>query len=300
MKTYLIRVAMLVEGWIDRLRRGERGPPTFEPYRGDATPKHLVIRGRGMARKQRLPPERGHSRWTNARRMVSLFLTGEVPGVRVEVAERGIGAVSDEEGYVTVTTPRRDGDTPGWLRLSAQIAGHFGTEVRAPVLVPAACAQWGVISDIDDTVIETGAYSLVRNLWTTFTGNSLTRHVFPDAVALLERLSRNGRNPVFYVSSSPWNLFAFLEGIFTRAGVVPGPMFLRDFGIGQQQFITGTHANHKGGAIDTILRANPELKFILVGDTGQHDAKVYGRAIQRHPGRILAVCLRQAGPSIDA
>lgn len=162
-----------------------------------------------------------------------------------------------------------------------------------------ATAEYGIISDIDDTVLETGAYSLARNLWTSMTGNAMMRHIFPDAVALMDQL-HHGRNPVFYVSSSPWNLFHFLQRIFERHGLVMGPMFLRDLVISQTQFVTGTHGDHKGAAIDDILGANPDLNFVLMGDTGQHDAHVYLHAIERHPGRIKRVILRQPGPGPDA
>jgi len=76
-------------------------------------------------------------------------------------------------------------------------------------------------------------------------------------------------------------------------------MFLRDYGISRTQFITGTHGDHKGQAIDTVLAANPDLSFILIGDTGQHDAHVYADTAKRHPGRIRRVILRQAGRHRD-
>ena len=112
-------------------------------------------------------------------------------------------------------------------------------------------------------------------------------------------LAEGDRNPVFYVSSSPWNLHDFLDTIFARAGLPMGPMFLRDLGISETQFISGTHGDHKGAAIDAILNANPGLSFVLIGDTGQHDAEVYRDAARRRPGRIRAVALRQPGKRPD-
>ena len=114
-------------------------------------------------------------------------------------------------------------------------------------------------------------------------------------MTLLDRLSEGGRNPVFYVSSSPWNLHHFLEAVFDRAGLVPGPMFLRDLGITADP-AENSHGGHKGAAIDTLMEANPELPFWLLGDTGQHDAEIYLDAARRHPGRVLRVALREPGP----
>lgn len=112
-------------------------------------------------------------------------------------------------------------------------------------------------------------------------------------------LSRDGKNPVYYVSSSPWNLYHFLVSVFARSGLVKGPMFLRDLGLSETQFITGTHGDHKGSSLDVVLAAHPTLQAVLVGDTGQHDAHVYRDAVLRHAGRIKAVVLREPGPGPD-
>jgi phosphatidate phosphatase APP1 len=34
------------------------------------------------------------------------------------------------------------------------------------------------------------------------------------------------------------------------------------------------------------------LKFILIGDSGQHDAQLYAQLSESHPDRVLAVYIR--------
>jgi phosphatidate phosphatase APP1 len=292
------RLALRVEAAIDRLRPPRRGPRVLEPYRGYATPGSLVLRGRVLTGLRAATPRPEQSRWTNLRQMVGLFLTSEVDGVRVVAPEAGVAATSDEEGYVTLEVPR-DGRA-GWIETAVEVAGDPGSRRAFPAYAPGPEARRLVISDIDDTVLETGAYSLLRNLWTTFTGSAATRRIFPDAVAAMERLTADGRDPLFYVSSSPWNLHRFLEDVFARAGLRAGPMILRDLGLSETQFVAGGHGGHKGAAIDAVLAANPGLPAILVGDTGQKDARVYRAAIRRHPGRIAGVVLREPRSGPDA
>lgn len=276
--------------------RGQRDTRrVIEPYIGYATPEHLVVRGRVLTSLRRSDLRAAQSRWTNFKQMLGLFFTDEVAGV--EVGAQGVTTLSDEEGYFTLKLPR--GDVSGWTDIEVRITGREGS-VPCPVLIADSSAQFGVISDVDDTMLQTGAYSLVKNLWTSMTGNVSTRHIFPDAIRFVDSLSAQGRNPVYYVSSSPWNLHHFLASIFTRTKLRRGPMFLRDLGVSEGQFITGTHGDHKGSSIDTILAANPDLRFVLVGDTGQHDAFVYRDAVTRHPGRIMAVVLREPGPGPDS
>lgn len=284
------------EAAVDRLtaRRGAE-TPVLDPYLGYAVPGGLVLRGRVLTALRRTAPDPTHGRWANLRQMVSLFLTDEVAAVTVGVPGTGVRAVSDAEGYLTIHVPCPK-PAPGWAERAVEIVGAPATRRRFAALVPAPDAALGIISDIDDTVMDTGAYSLARNLWTTFTGSALTRRVFPDSIVLMDHLSDRGRNPVYYVSSSPWNLHAFLDQVFARAGLVKGPMFLRDLGLSRRVIGADAHLGHKGDAVDRILAANPGLPFVLIGDTGQHDAEVYLEACHRHGGRIRAVVLREPGP----
>ncbi|QFS84493.1 hypothetical protein FIU97_17185 [Roseivivax sp. THAF40] len=292
-KARLARVLHPVERALDRLRPARRRADlVIDPYLGYATPSEIILRGRVLTALRRTAPDPDGSWWTNLRQMVSLFLTKEVAAVPVRCGDTE--ALTDEEGYFDLHLPRGDA-APGWVVFDVTLDGE-GRQLEALVVAPDA--PFGVISDIDDTVLETGAYSLLRNLWTSLTGNALTRQIFPDAVDLMKGFRAAGA-PVFFVSSSPWNLHHFLVRIFQRFDMPKAPIFLRDLGLSKTQFISGTHGDHKGSAIDAILAANPGLPFVLVGDTGQHDPPVYLAAAERHPGRIIRAIFREPGEGAD-
>lgn len=295
-KIYLAKIASVCERIFDAVKpKRAYGEIEIDPYFGHATPTEIILRGRVLTRRaieavEEL--EEDPSLWTNFKSMIALFNTREMSDVRItcETAE----TLSDEEGYFELSLPRA-ADKAGWITHEISF-GDAKDGAQLSALLPASDAEFGIISDIDDTLIKTDAWSLRRNLWNSLTGNAQSRHVFPDAVQLISQLHA-GINPVYYVSSSPWNLHGFLSEIFERAGLVRGPKFLRDLGISETQFITGTHGQHKGEAINQILAANPSLSFILLGDTGQHDPHVYHDAILRHPGRIQKIILRAPKPN---
>jgi len=297
-KIYLAKIASVLERIFDAVRpKRAYGDIEIDPYFGHATPTEIVLRGRVLSRRaieavEKL--EEDPSLWTNFKSMVALFNTREMSDVRITCGS--VEILSDEEGYFELSLPRPDSDA-GWVTCDVNF-GDAKNSAELTALMPPAAAEFGIISDIDDTLIKTDAWSLRRNLWNSMTGNAQSRYVFPDAIDLISKLHA-GVNPVFYVSSSPWNLHGFLSEIFDRAGLVRGPKFLRDLGISDRQFITGTHGEHKGDAIDEILAANPNLSFILMGDTGQHDAHVYYNAINRHPGRIKQIILRAPYPKLS-
>src|SRR5205085_2787521 len=159
------------------------------------------------------------------------------------------------------------------------------------VHVPADTARFGVVSDIDDTVIQTDATDVVRMARAVLLGNAHTRLPFPGVVDLYRAL-RDGPggacdNPLFYVSSSPWNLYELLEETFALRGVPPGPLLLRDWGLSSSGLPT-RHAGHKRAAIARIFETYPTLPFILVGDSGQEDPEIYASLMRDHPHRVLA------------
>jgi len=289
----------MLERVVDKtIPRKPFGDAEIDPYFGHANADHIILRGRVLSRRpaneaMETQQTDSSSRWTNFKAMMALFRTREIPDMKI--ACLGRETLSDEEGYFEITLPRQTGHS-GWIRHMVSFGDNEDT-TELIALAPSRAAKFGIISDIDDTLIKTDAYSLRRNLWNSLTGNVKSRHVFPDAIRLIQQLHGH-INPVFYVSSSPWNLHAFLTEIFDRAGLVRGPIFLRDLGISEKKFITDAHGKHKSNAIDEILAANPNLPFILLGDTGQHDAHVYHDTVLRHPGRIKQVILRAPKPKL--
>ena len=156
-------------------------------------------------------------------------------------------------------------------------------------------ARFGIISDLDDTVIQSDVTSLPRMLATVLTGNARTRLPFPGVAAFYRALTRGpvagggqARNPIFYVSSSPWNFFDLLLSFLEYRRIPLGPLFLRNWGFN----LLAGHGGYKHGVIEGILNRYPDLPFILVGDSGEKDPEIYAEVVRKWPGRVLAVYIR--------
>ena len=164
------------------------------------------------------------------------------------------------------------------------LTGPYATPLE--VRVPGPGARFGVISDIDDTILETGVQRVGHMIRQTFTGSALTRTAFPGAPDLYRDLAAEA-NPVFYVSSSPWNLHAFLVAFLRHRGFPMGSVLLRD--------LLGASAGReqKTGRIREVLDLHPQLQFVLVGDSGEKDPEIYSDIVRAYPGRILAVYIRE-------
>lgn len=280
-----------------RLRRGgTRTPVSFriEPYVGHGGDEGLVVRGRVLDDPPPSEAVEGEGAVAAVRRTLRGFLTDELPGVplRLRVAGATAEVVTDDEGYFLARL-RPDPDrlvrpwTSGTVELAARYRGlDAAGAAELQVLVPRSEARFGVVSDVDDTILETGVQRAGRMLLQTFTGSSLTRTPFPGAAELYRDLAA-GVNPFFYVSSSPWNLHAFLLAFLRHRGFPLGPVLLRD--------LLGSAAGReqKHGRIQEVLDLHPALPFVLLGDSGEKDPEIYTDIVRANPGRVLAVYIRE-------
>jgi phosphatidate phosphatase APP1 len=153
-----------------------------------------------------------------------------------------------------------------------------------------------VISDLDDTVLRSDVASKLRLARTIALGNAHTRLPFAGVAAFYRGLhgGADGKagNPIFYVSSSPWNLYDVLCDFLELRHIPSGPLLLRDWGLSPAEPGPTGHATHKTRHIEAILGLYPHLPFILVGDSGQEDPEIYHRVVHAFPRRIQAVYIR--------
>jgi phosphatidate phosphatase APP1 len=167
----------------------------------------------------------------------------------------------------------------------------------ARILVPSLSARLAVISDMDDTVLQSEITSFVRAARLMLLENSRTRLPFPGVAAFYRALergtSRSESNPIFYVSSSPWNLYDVIADFLDAQEIPVGPMLLRDWDIGRDMMRT---REYKLSQIREIMATYPGLPFILVGDSGQEDPEIYGELVIEFPGRIHAIYIRNVSP----
>lgn len=276
----------------------------IHPYIGHGTSEEIVLRGRVLQDPPLDVSVPDGGLWRRALDTFDRFESDEVPGVEVTVEVDGerLTVTTDEEGYYEARLPAAGGDGP-WRRGTASTAG---CEVPVEAIVPDAVPDSVlVISDIDDTVLETGAQRFVQMARATIFGTFRTRTPVPAMGRFYQGLVRGSAgdraNPVFYVSSSPWNLYDILLAFLDFRGLPRGPLFLRDLGIDESTFISSGHETHKRAAIDEILDTHQGHRAILVGDTGQHDPEIYAAVAREQPGRIAAIYLRDvAGARRDA
>jgi phosphatidate phosphatase APP1 len=299
-------VARRVEERFDAFRFGLKrrlgllDPFEILPYRGHGTTRELFLRGRVLEEAGITRAGRDDAVWKNILNMVRRFASDEVAGARVMASFEGlqVETTADAEGFFEVRFQLAEPlDGPdGWYQVGLELLSPpspGGGRVRSKghVLVPHG-ARFGVISDLDDTVVRSSATNVLKMAWIVVRNNAHTRLPFEGVAAFYRALQvgpdSKSSNPVFYVSSSPWNIYDMLVDLLNVHGVPPGPLFLKDWSLS----VLGKHRDYKMGVIRRLLRTYKDLPFVLIGDSGEEDPEIYLQAVQEHQGRIKAIYIR--------
>ena len=146
-----------------------------------------------------------------------------------------------------------------------------GNEVTADVTIVPPEARVGMVSDIDDTVMVTWLPRPLLAFWNAFVVHQSSRQVVPGMPMLYQRLAREHPHmPVFYLSTGAWNVFPVLKRFLYRNGYPDGPLLLTDWGPTHTGFFR-SGPEHKTRSLERLAAAYPDVRWILVGDDGQHD-----------------------------
>ena len=290
---------MRVAGRPVRRTQGE-GDVVFEPYRGYGTRSEVFLIGRVFRQSRPDPAAEGTLRSELrdiGRRLSRRSLAGVT--VTAHFCDTTEEVVTDADGYFRVHL--RPAAAPAsdltWHSMDLHLQDPTPVEAQGQIYIPPSAARFVVISDIDDTVMHTGVGNKLGMLWRLFVADAKSRLAFPGVAALYRALhegkSGHDANPMLYVSRAPWGIYDVLEEFFRLHHIPAGPvLFLREWGISWKSPLPRKAVDHKQDLIRNMLELYSDLPFVLIGDSGQHDPEIYRQVVEDHPGRVLAVYIR--------
>jgi phosphatidate phosphatase APP1 len=280
-----------VHAVVERRLRQRGWQVAIIPYAGYGAPGWARVMARVVltreSRRQRQRPEKLRG-WRS-------FATLPVKYAKVviEIAGRRHEARADRGGHVDCVV---EGDLePGWgtVRLSTEEA----ESVEAPIRVVDPSVRSGIVSDIDDTVMVTALPRPLLAAWNTFVLDEHARMAVPGMAVLCERLTNaHPGAPVLYLSTGAWNVAPTLTRFLSRHLYPPGPLLLTDWGPTHDRWFRSGR-DHKRATLQRLATEFPDVRWLLVGDDGQHDQEIYAEFAAAHPDNVAAVAIRRLSPT---
>lgn len=274
-----------------RERRGRRRGlvPAIVPFTGYGGDGWVRVLGRVMLRRPRAADAPGDV-FTSIRGWRS-FTSIHVRDIEVRVSSgrtrRTIRA--DRGGVLDARIEVRL--PPGWHRILLSIDG--GGSVEAPVFIVDERVGFGLVSDVDDTVMVTALPRPFLAAWNTFVLDEHARTPVAGMAVLYERLTRaHPGAPVIYLSTGAWNVVPTLSRFLGRNLYPRGTLLLTDWGPTHDRWFR-SGSEHKRLELEHLAAEFPGVRWLLIGDDGQHDERIYGEFATAHPRNVAAVAIRQ-------
>ncbi|MDO4783799.1 MAG: DUF2183 domain-containing protein [Propionibacteriaceae bacterium] len=262
------------------------------PFTGYGTDQQLRVLARVVLRPKGQPPLLTAAEAFLHRRGWRNFMAVPVvrEPVRLSVGDEHLDLVTDRGGYIDIRI-KNPGLQPGWRTVSLVTAER--EPVEAPLLVVPSEVTFGIVSDIDDTIISTLLPRPFIAAWNSFVLTEQARQPVIGMARLYQKLlDEHPGSPLIFVSTGSWNTHPFLTRFMTRYGFPPGPMLLTDWGpTNTGWFRSG--AEHKRRALRELARDFPNIRWLLIGDDGQHDPALYAEFASLQPEHVRARAIRQ-------
>lgn len=282
-----------------RERRGRRRGliPTVIPYTGYGSTTWIRVLGRVLLGAGPLKPSTRSVEFVRGWRSFTSVPVNDVP-VRVRIGDSEHFVTTDQGGVIDARIDA--GLDPGWHRVSLRAEDPLygpAPEVEAPIFVFDPDEPFGIVSDIDDTVMVTALPRPLLAAWNTFVIDEHARTPTPGMAVLYDRLVREHPHaPVIYLSTGAWNVAPALTRFLSRNLYPAGPLLLTDWGPTPDRFFRSGRA-HKVAQLRRLAAEFPDRKWLLIGDDGQHDEATYGGFARLHRDNVAAVCIRELSPS---
>ena len=274
------------------LRRSTRKGwvPKLLGYAGYGNTEFVHVIGRVLMHD---PESAENETW--AQRGYRQFFTIQVANLDISVTVNGktVTGHTNYNGYVDILV-HEHGLAAGWHEVTIDAAG--AEPITAEVLIVSEDSPLGVVSDIDDTVMVTWLPRAMTAAWNSWVKRTNTRQPVEGMAGFYQELrAKHPDMPFIYLSTGAWNTYDTLVTFMENNGFPKGPLLLTDWG----PTPTGLFRNgqeHKRVQLRNLFIAFPWMKWLLIGDDGQHDPLTYGDAANEHPDRVAAVAIRNLSP----
>lgn len=289
--------------WLRKKLPSRGGKPLIiAAYKSYGTKRDIYLRGR-VLEDNTIVKHESRGAFRMIRNTIRRFNTFEKPDMEVicSIADNHFAELTNEEGFFRLLqkiNPLQvaNENKTNWIPVSCHLKVDPEVMATTQMMIPTAEAEFGVISDIDDTIMHTGVASFLK--W-QLVYNSALKHVqkrtpligAPSFYQALEKgLDGKNTNPFFYISNSPWNLYTYLNRFLENHKFPLGPILLRDFAFpGTKGY--RNEKDHKQREIINIFKTYPHLNFVLLGDSAEHDASIYSEVARQFPERVICIYL---------
>ncbi|MBF0815004.1 DUF2183 domain-containing protein [Microbacterium paludicola] len=289
---WIARIERRVHAWRERRARRHGRKPTVLVFPGYGGEGWVRVLGRVLI----VPP----TKRTKSGELASVrgwrsFLGIPVgySTVRITIGDETHEVVADRGGVIDARIEAKL--EPGWQLV--RMAVEDGEPGESLVQIVAPGMRHGVVSDVDDTVMVTALPRPLLAAWNSFVLDEHARQPVPGMAVLLGRLTRQQQGlPMVYLSTGAWNVAPTLTRFLNRHLFPAGSLLLTDWGPTHDRWFR-SGSDHKATNLRRLAEEFPDVRWLLIGDDGQHDDAIYTAFASEYPQSVAGVAIRRLSPA---
>lgn len=156
-------------------------------------------------------------------------------------------------------------------------------------------SKWCIISDIDDTVLETstGYLPVLSAFFHTFLKHPKPVKGMPELYRIIQLSLPQPR--FWYISASPYKLFPYFRSRTSLKEYPNGNVVLPSREESFRIYLTRSVYKYKLECLEKLYHYYSARRIVLIGDSLMKDPEIYGEIYRRHPQWIIGILIRIVG-----
>ena len=192
------------------------------------------------------------------------------------------------------------------VRMGLELGIRLTRPTKVPIRILGPEETVGIVSDVDDTVMVSMVPHKLLALRYAFVDKVSSRQAVPGMSHFLRALRRDiprlgppestqARVPLMFLSTGAWNTITVLRHFLRARNFPRATILLRPWGMSAQGLPSRGPA-FKRRELDRLVDMFPQVKWVLIGDNGQHDPEIFTEFAKRHPNSLAAIAIRTLLP----
>ncbi len=256
--------------------------------------KNMIVEGRILDEREFQETKKEDGMFTNAWRKLGHILNDERKNVPVTLRldKKEFQASTDDEGYFEFKL-HFDHDllTPN-LPIELFLTNNQKVQTTTHIYMISKQKQTGIISDFDDTVIVSDVTKKLSLLYQLLLKNYKQREVVEGLSQRYRKiLEKSPDKPLFFITGSPKQFHQVIEK-FLNYHHFPKHTLITKKMHGENAHSIFKQQNYKKTYIEELITLYPQVEWILFGDSGEQDKKIYLDIAKRYPKHIKEIYIR--------
>lgn len=152
--------------------------------------------------------------------------------------------------------------------------------------------SYGIITDIDDTVIQTNVQQRWRTVIRALAKNVFQKKQVEGAGDFLNEMVSKANCSLFYCSRSPYQMYDIINHFFELNNYPFAPMLLRNVSKESHYYQRDVLKEQKFLAMKLLLEQSGDIQFVMLGDSNEKDALIYLNLAKLFPNKVAKIFIR--------